>query len=231
MPELPALTVANALAWSRWLAEYAATSTGVTLTVAKKGRGLIKPTSLTYAEALDEALCHGWIDSTGRSTDENTQTFRFTPRKKNSQWSKRNVMYVERLERESRMQDAGRKAVDEAKANGRWDAAYAQAGLEPPPELLVAIEADPAARATWDILTKTNRFLLCHRLNALKTEAGRRKRIAATVEMLAAGKTPQPQKRSLTAPLVPIKVTKSTRAPAVSAVSTRRSNRQPRSRR
>lgn len=191
--EQPTLLLANAAAWRRWLALEADTSNGVWLTLAKKVPN--HQTSLNYEEALDEALCYGWIDGTGRNLDEATKIRRFTPRRPNSTWSKRNVGYVSRLESEGRMQPRGLLEVAKAKADGRWVAAYSQATIEPSSELVEAIAASPDAQAMWDILTKTNRFLLCMRLASLKTEAGRQKRIAATVDMLARGETPQPQKR------------------------------------
>ena len=202
--ELPVLTIANAAAWAKWLARESATSKGVWLTLAKKG--VTTPTSLTYAEALDEALCYGWIDGQSRKLDEVTYSHRFTSRSAKSGWSKRNVGYIARLESEGRMQPRGRLEVEKAKADGRWDAAYAgQASIEPPADLSTAIAAVPEAQETWDCLTKKNRFAICYRLGSLKTEAGRRKRLAASVDMLARGETPHPQKQNL-------KVTKATKA-------------------
>ncbi|KAK5710827.1 hypothetical protein LTR15_012804 [Elasticomyces elasticus] len=191
--ELPNLTVADVAVWARWLVSNASTSPGVWLTLAKKS--VTDPTSLTYAQALDEALCHGWIDGQARKRDELTYTHRFTPRTAKSQWSKRNVGHIARLEQEGRVFEAGRRAVEAAKADGRWEAAYAgQASIEAPGDLLEVIEASPNAKATWDLLNKQNRFAICYRLSSLKTPAGRRKRIAATVEMLANGESHHPQK-------------------------------------
>lgn len=193
--ELPVLTIANAAAWSSWLGRSAASSRGVWLTLAKKGT--TAPTSLTYAQALDEALCHGWIDGQTRRRDEATYAQRFTPRAARSSWSQRNVAHIARLEAEGRMTDRGRAAVDAARADGRWDAAYAgSATISPPPEFLAALTAAPAAaRDTWDVLTRQNRFSICHRLHGLKTQAGRERRIAAFVDMLSRGETPYPQKQ------------------------------------
>ncbi|KAI8628072.1 hypothetical protein F5Y19DRAFT_152105 [Xylariaceae sp. FL1651] len=192
--ELPVLTVSDAAAWSDWLGRSAATSKGVWLTLAKKGT--ISPTSLTYGQALDEALCQGWIDGQARGGDEHTYAQRFTPRAPKSLWSRRNVDHIARLEQEGRVTALGRAAVAAAKADGRWDAAYAgQATAEPPPEFLVAVAAVPKAQAMWDVLTRQNRFAIYFRLNALKTPAGREKRIAAFVDMLARGETLHPQKQ------------------------------------
>ncbi len=120
--ELPILTVAHATAFSLWLVRCAETSPGVWLTLAKKGVAV--PTSLTYAQALEEALCHGWIDGQARSCDAKTFFHRFTPRTKTSKWSKRNVGIVERLEAEGRMMARGRGEVERAKRDGRVAGAY-----------------------------------------------------------------------------------------------------------
>lgn len=192
--ELPVLTIADAAAWSGWLFRSAQSSKGVWLTLAKKGT--TSPTTLTYAQALDEALCHGWIDGQARRRDEATYAQRFTPRAARSAWSRRNVTHVARLEAEGRMTDAGRRAVEAARADGRWDAAYAgPATATPSPEFLAAVARVPAAQATWDILTSQNRFAIYHRLNGLKTQAGKDRRAAAFVDMLARGETPYPQKQ------------------------------------
>lgn len=192
--ELPILTVADATAWSSWLVRSATTSKGVWLILAKKGN--TTPTSLTYAQALDEALCQGWIDGQARGGDERTYSQRFTPRTAKSLWSRRNVDNVARLEKEGRITPLGYAAINAAKADGRWDAAYAgQSTAEPPPEFLAAVAAVPAAQAMWDALSRSNRFAIYFRLNALKTQAGREKRMAAFVEMLARGETLLPQKQ------------------------------------
>ncbi|XXG93785.1 hypothetical protein Hte_000034 [Hypoxylon texense] len=195
---LPTLTVSDVATWSNWLFRSGATSKGVWLTLAKKGA--TAPTSLTYAQALDEALCHGWIDGQvrkGEGNDAKTSFLqRFTPRAARSAWSTRNVANVERLEREGRMTEAGSRAVEAAKADGRWDAAYSgQATAELPPEFLAAVAAVPAAQATYEVLTRQNRFAIYYRLVSLKTQAGRERRIAAFVDMLARSETPYPQKQ------------------------------------
>jgi uncharacterized protein YdeI (YjbR/CyaY-like superfamily) len=120
-PELEELLVADAAAWRDWLAEHHQTSPGVWLVLAKKGG---TATALRYAEAVEEALCVGWIDGQSRRRDQGTSLQRMTPRTPRSTWSFRNVERVERLEREGRMRPAGLAAVDAAKADGRWDAAY-----------------------------------------------------------------------------------------------------------
>jgi len=128
--ELPELIVRDAAAWRAWLAEHHADPTGVWLVLAKKGTE--NPTSLTYDQALEDALCHGWIDGQARRRDEATYRQRFTPRRKRSAWSKRNTGIAERLHAEGRMHPAGQAEVERAKADGRWGAAYAgQASRHP----------------------------------------------------------------------------------------------------
>ncbi|KAI1437600.1 hypothetical protein GGR50DRAFT_644497 [Xylaria sp. CBS 124048] len=187
--ELPVLTVPDAAAWANWLVRSAATAKGVWLTLAKKGN--TTPTTLTYAQALDEALCQGWIDGQARRGDERTYSQRFTPRTAKSLWSRRNVAHIARLEQEGRITALGRAAIEAAKADGRWDSAYAgQASAELPPEFLAAVAAaGPKAQSTWDSMSRSDRFMVYFRLNSLKTKAGREKRIAAFVEMLSRGET------------------------------------------
>ncbi|MPZ18495.1 MAG: hypothetical protein GEV06_11360 [Luteitalea sp.] len=194
--ELSELTVDDAVGWRRWLRKHHATSAGRWLVIAKKG--VTDPTSLTYDQALDEALCHGWIDGQGRRRDETTYYQRFTPRRARSPWSKRNVGLVQRLEREGRMHPAGLTEVERAKADGRWDAAYAgQAGIEVPADLAAAMVAEPRAQAMFDILTKQNRFAILYRIATAKRPDTRVRRIEQFVAMLAGGKTIYPQKRKL----------------------------------
>lgn len=153
--ELQELTVPDSAAWRAWLAENYDTSAGVWLTVAKKGT--TSPTSLTYAQALDEALCYGWIDGQARSADELTYIQRFSPRRARSNWSKRNVGNVERLLAEGRMHPAGIAEVERAKADGRWEAAYAgPAGMAVPDDLAAVLASEPKAQAMFESLTRQN---------------------------------------------------------------------------
>jgi uncharacterized protein YdeI (YjbR/CyaY-like superfamily) len=194
--ELLELTVADAAVWREWLSEHYETSTGVWLVLARKGT--IQPTSLTYDQALDEALCHGWIDGQTRRRDETTYCQRFTPRRARSPWSKRNVGLVGRLESEDRMHPAGVAEVERAKADGRWDAAYAgQAGIEVPADLATALTAEPRAQAMFDILTSQNRYAVLYRIASAKRPDTRIRRIEQFVAMLARGETVYPQKRKL----------------------------------
>ncbi|KAF2966683.1 hypothetical protein GQX73_g6864 [Xylaria multiplex] len=219
--DLPVLTIADAAAWSNWLVRSATTSKGVWLTLAKKGN--TTPTSLTYAQALDEALCQGWIDGQARGGDERTYSQRFTPRTAKSLWSRRNVEHVARLEEEGRITAAGRAAIDAAKADGRWDTAYAgQSTAELPAEFLAAVAAVPEAQAMWDTLNRTNRFAIYFRLNALKTQAGKEKRIAAFVEMLARGESLLPQKQTGRAASAETTASRAARGKVVATTQARR---------
>lgn len=191
--DLPSLTFANAELWRQWLAREGSTTNGIWLTLAKKGT--TAPTSLKYSQALDEALCYGWIDGQARKGDDKTYSQRFTPRAAKSSWSKRNVGHIARLEAEDRMRDAGREAVEKAKADGRWDAAYAgSADAEVSEDFLAVLGEVPSAMKTWEGMNKTSRYVVYLRLKSLKTIAGREKRIKAFVEMLARGEVPGVQK-------------------------------------
>ena len=190
--ELDELIVADAGALRAWLSANHATSPGVWLALTKKG-GTV--TTLTWQLAVDEALCFGWIDGQGRKRDLETSWIRFTPRRPRSSWSQRNVSHVARLEAEGRMLPAGRAAVDAAKADGRWAAAYAPPSeAEAPADLLAAIAAVPAAQAMFDVLTKANQFALVYRVNAVKRAETRERKIVEFVAMLARHETVYPQK-------------------------------------
>jgi uncharacterized protein YdeI (YjbR/CyaY-like superfamily) len=194
--ELPELIVVDAAAWHTWLAGHHADETGVWLVLAKKGT--TEPTSLTYVQALDEALCHGWIDGQIGRRDERTFRQRFTPRRARSAWSKRNVGHVERLLREGRMHAAGIAHVERAKQDGRWDVAYAgQASIEVPADLASALAAEPRAQAMFEILTSQNRYAVLYRIDAAKRPATRARRIEQYVAMLSRGETLHPQRRKL----------------------------------
>jgi len=190
--ELDELIVADADALRVWLLANHGTSPGVWLALTKKG-GTV--TTLTWQQAVDEALCFGWIDGQVRKRDQETSWIRFTPRGPRSSWSQRNVANVARLEAQGRMLPLGRAAVEAAKANGRWASAYAPPSeAEVPADLLAAIAADPAAQAMFDVLTKTNRFALIYRVNAVKRAQTRERKIGEFVAMLARHETIYPQK-------------------------------------
>ncbi|MEV0282591.1 MULTISPECIES: YdeI/OmpD-associated family protein [unclassified Kribbella] len=190
------LVVADANAWHDWLTEHHQVNDGIWLVLAKKN--VTTPTSLSYDQALEEALCHGWIDGQRKGRDEHTFTQRFTPRRARSLWSKRNVTIVERLERTGRMVPAGREQVELAKSDGRWDRAYGGSGaLEVPADLAEALAAVPRAQAMFDILTSANRFAVVYRVTSPKRAETRARWIARVVEQLERGETIYPQKRTL----------------------------------
>ena len=190
--ELPELIVPDAAAWRDWLGENHADPDGVWLVLAKKGTE--QPTSLTYDQALEEALCHGWIDGQTRRRDDATYRQRFTPRRKRSAWSKRNTGIAERLRAEGRMHPSGQAEVERAKADGRWEAAYAgPASIEVPPDLIEALAAEPKAQAMFETLNSQNRYAILYRVATAKRADTRARRIREFVAMLARGETVHPQ--------------------------------------
>ena len=190
--ELPELLLPHAAAWRDWLAEHHASSPGVRLVLHKAGGAV---TELTYALALDEALCVGWIDGQLGRRDEGSFRQRFTPRRPRSPWSVRNTEHVSRLLEQGRMLPAGQAAVDGAKVDGRWEAAYAgSATITVPDDLAQAVAADPAAQAMWDVLSSTNRYAFLWRLTQVKRAETRARNIAGFVAMLGRGETFHPQK-------------------------------------
>ena len=191
--ELEELLVPDAQAWRAWLEANHADSPGVWLVLHKKGGDV---TELDYEAALLEALCFGWIDGQARKRDAGSSFQRMTRRRPRSPWSQRNVARIARLEDAGKMTAAGRAAVDSAKADGRWEAAYAgQATAEVPADLAEAIAAVPAAQEMFDVLSSVNRYALVYRTNAVKRAATRERKIAGFVEMLARGETPYPQQK------------------------------------
>jgi uncharacterized protein YdeI (YjbR/CyaY-like superfamily) len=193
-PDLPELCVPDAAAWREWLTEHHAQPDGVWLVLAKKGT--TEPTSLRYDDALDEALCFGWIDGQLLGSEGGVYRLRFTPRRARSLWSRRNVDNVQRLVADGRMHPAGLAEVERAKADGRWEAAYAgPASIEVPADLTAALAAEPRARAMFEVLTSQNRFAVLYRLTSAKRPQTRARRLEEFVAMLARGETPYPQKR------------------------------------
>jgi uncharacterized protein YdeI (YjbR/CyaY-like superfamily) len=191
--DLPVLIVADATRWRDWLAEHQG-SAGVWLVLAKKGTSA--PTSLRYGEALEEALCHGWIDGQVGPGDDATYRQRFTPRRARSSWSKRNVAIAARLLTEGRMHPAGIAEIERAKTDGRWEAAYAgSASIEVPADLAQALAAEPQAQALFEALTRQNRYAILYRIATVKRAETRARRIEQFVAMLREGQTIHPQKR------------------------------------
>ena len=192
--EPPEWVVQDTAAWRGWLGAHHAQPDGVWLVLAKKGT--TKPTSLTYDQALEEALCYGWIDGQAGRRDEATYRQRFTPRRQRSPWSKRNTERAERLVTEGRMHPAGIAEMERAKADGRWAAAYpGSQEIEVTPELAAALAADPAALATFEALSSQNRYAILYRLRTAKRADTRARLLERFVAMLARGETIYPQRK------------------------------------
>ena len=184
--------VANAAAWRTWLNGNHAKSQGVRLVLAKKGT--THPTTLSYDEALDEAICFGWIDGRLGRRDGTTFVRLFTPRSARSLWSQRNVAIAERLTASGRMHRSGDDEVRRAKEDGRWEAAYAgQSGAAVPDDLARALAANPRAKAMFQKLTAANRYSIVYRVTSAKKVETRAGRVEQFVEMLARGETVHPQ--------------------------------------
>ena len=190
--DLPELLVTDAAEWRTWLEDRHASSTGVWLVLAKKG--ITHPTALLYDDALIEAMCFGWIDGQIARRDETTFRRRFTPRGPRSLWSKRNVALAEKLAASGRMHRSGEDQIRLAKADGRWEAAYAgQAEAQVPEDFAAALAANPRAEQMFGTLSSANRYSILYRISTAKKDDTRTRRITQLVEMLARGETIHPQ--------------------------------------
>jgi uncharacterized protein YdeI (YjbR/CyaY-like superfamily) len=179
--------------WRRWLAANAGASDGIRLAIAKKGG---EQRSVSYLEAVEEALCFGWIDGQKGALDENYFVQNFGPRRAGSIWSLINREKASALIDAGRMQPAGLAEVERAKANGRWDAAYSGSKtIEVPAELRAALDAEPAAAAFFETLSGQNRFAILFRLGNVKRAETKTRKIGEYVAMLARGETIYPQRR------------------------------------
>ncbi len=193
--DLPRVEMKNRAAWRRWLQRHHATADGVWLVFYKKHTGT--PT-VVYAEALDEALCFGWIDSTVNRLDDARYMQRFTPRRRGSGWSEVNKRRVAQLIDAGRMREAGLREVDAAKADGRWAKprdSHLVSAQEPgdsplvlPPAFQAALDGDARAQATFDALTAVQRRNYVRWIAAAKTDRTRDARIARSIALLADGK-------------------------------------------
>ncbi|MGI4730198.1 MAG: YdeI/OmpD-associated family protein [Janthinobacterium lividum] len=184
---LQLLTFADAAALERWLEDQGATSPGAWLRFAKKGA---PEATISKSDAIDCALSYGWVDGQLGRVDDWFFKTRFTPRRPRSIWSQVNRERVERLEASGRMRPAGRAQVEQARADGRWAAAYArQSEMTPDSELVAALDANAAARMLFDDLDAANRFAILFRVQQAATPEKRAARIAAMVAMLARGET------------------------------------------
>ncbi|WP_433606398.1 YdeI/OmpD-associated family protein [Prescottella agglutinans] len=185
--ELPVESFADQAAFRDWLRDNVSTAPGVWVKIAKKGSA---HTSVTYAEAVEVALCFGWIDSQARRLDDDFRVQRFTPRRARSPWSKRNREAVEALIERGLMEPAGLAAVEAAKADGRWERAYDGAkDAQVPEDFAAALAANPAAEAFFATLDSRNRYAALYRIQDAKRPETRARRIAAFVEQLAEGRT------------------------------------------
>lgn len=186
------LVLPDAAAWRSWLDEHEDDPDGVWLVLAKKGT--TEPTTLTYDQALDEALCSGWIDGQKRGRDAGTFRQRFTPRRRASLWSQRNIGLVAALTESGRMRPRGQAEIDRARADGRWDRAYAGAAtVTVPDDLRAALDAEPTAAALFADLDATNRYAVLHRVVTAPSDTARANRITKLVGGLSRGETPYPR--------------------------------------
>ncbi len=191
-PGEPVLLFQTAAAFERWLAKQHRSASVVWIKCAKKQTGI---PSITWTEAVDVALCYGWIDGQAKSFDDRHFLQRYTPRRATSVWSKLNRERVARLVAAGRMQPAGLAEIERAKADGRWDAAYDSPKTATVPDDLVrALAKRPAAKAAYATLDATNRYAILHRLMTAKQPATRTRRLATFVDMLEAGKTLHPRR-------------------------------------
>lgn len=176
----------------KWLVRHHDTESEVWIKIHKVGSGL---KSITPKEAIDVVLCWGWIDGIRKGFDDKSFLQRYTPRGRKSVWSQINVDNVARLVDARRMTARGLKQVEAAKEDGRWDRAYRSKDAKVPADLQAAIDAEPKAKAMLAKLSTQNRFALVFRTENMKTEAGRKKKIEAFVQMLKRGETIHPQKK------------------------------------
>jgi len=185
MTDREVLSFKTAKDWEAWLKTNHARSIGVWLRIPKKGSA---KDPLTYAEALDVALCYGWIDGQKNGHDESSWLQKFTPRRPRSQWSKKNTEHAERLIRTRRMKPAGLAEIEAAKQDGRWKAAYDSArNATIPDDFLKVLKQNKKAETFFKTLNKTNLYSIAYRLQTAKTPATREKRMNAILEMLTKG--------------------------------------------
>jgi uncharacterized protein YdeI (YjbR/CyaY-like superfamily) len=189
---LPVLAFASSAEWEAWLEAQPATSKGVWLKLAKAASGI---PSVSKQEAIDGALCHGWIDGQLDKFDTNHWVIRFTPRRPKGRWSQANRKRALALIRLGRMQPAGMRAIDQAKHDGRWEAAYApQSKATVPEDLQSVLDRSPRAKRYFDQLDSRNRYAILYRVQDAKKPETRAQRIEKYAAMLARGETIYPTK-------------------------------------
>jgi uncharacterized protein YdeI (YjbR/CyaY-like superfamily) len=190
--DLPVLAFESQLAWDKWLASRPAAAKGLWLKLAKKSSGIA---SVSKADAIDTALCHGWIDGQLDSFDSDYWLIRFTPRQSTSKWSEKNRNRALELVAQKLMRPAGLSEIDRARKDGRWDAAYApQSTAQVPDDLRIAFAKNKKAARFFETLDGTNRYAILYRVHTAKKPETRAVRIATFVAMLAEGKTIHPRK-------------------------------------
>lgn len=183
--EQPIVPFASAAAFRRWLKTNHAKHQGIWMQLAKKDSGIA---SITYAEALDEALCYGWIDGQKKTFDARFWLLKFTKRGPRSVWSRINIGHIDRLTNEGRMQPAGQTAVDAAKADGRWAQAYHSSSThELPEDFLAAVRKHAEAKAFFATLNNANRYAIYFRLTTAKKPETRERRFAQLLDMMKRG--------------------------------------------
>lgn len=184
-PDYPTIAFKHSDEWRQWLVDHHANTDGIWMRIYKKASGV---PSVTYAEALDEALCFGWIDGQKKAYDELSFLQKFTPRRKGSLWSKRNIEYIARLTEAGLMMPAGIAEVEAAKADGRWQAAYDKPSeMVIPDDFLVALEKKPKAKERFATLNKTNLYTITWQLQTAKTEETRQRRMDKILAILETG--------------------------------------------
>lgn len=190
LADLPLLLFQSVREWEDWLDAHHAQPQGVWLKITKKGAPV---SSVSYADALDSALCYGWIDAQKKSYDSTFWLQKFTPRRPKSVWSKVNTDKVMRLIESGKMTSAGLREVDAARRDGRWDAAYAsQSNFAIPDDFQVELDRHPQAKEFFDTLNKVNRYAIYHRITTAKKLETRRARIDKFIAMLAQGEKIHP---------------------------------------
>lgn len=183
--ELPVISFETADEWRSWLEQNHQNDRGIWLRIFKKGSG--KP-SVNHGSALEEALCYGWIDGQAKKYDDESYLQKFTPRRRRSIWSKINIEHVDRLEKEGKMRPTGRKAVEAAKADGRWERAYdSPKNMEVPEDFITELSKNKKALAFFETLNKTNRYSIAWRLQTAKRPETRERRKKAMLEMMGRG--------------------------------------------
>jgi len=190
--DLPILSFASQADLEAHMSAEGRESQGFWIRLAKQGA---PEQTVSKEEAVESAICCGWIDGQLKPSDEHAYLVRMTPRRRGSRWSARNCATAERLAQQGRLRPEGLREIDEAKRDGRWAAAYqSQAKAEPPPDFMLALERNKAAADFFETLDRANRFSLIYRVNDAKRPETRARRIADFVEMLARGETLHPRK-------------------------------------